>query len=131
MSKNKAAQKAKEIYKTADVIAKELTGRNFKDLLKTGIVAMIDVVESKVQEEDQPAIVPVITNGKLAEAYRALHCVETDDDSKIMGWFQELVKILHPEIGSKPDQVEFFKVCDSYNFIMQCRHPEFNRPEEK
>lgn len=131
MPKNKAAQKAKEIYKTADVIAKELTGRNFKDLLKTGIVAMIDVVESKVQEDEIQEPRLEIAAGRLVEAYRNLHCVETDDDSKVMGWFQELVKILHPEIGSKPDQVEFFKVCDSYNYIMQCRHPEFNRPEEK
>jgi hypothetical protein len=131
MAEKSTRKRAKEIYKTADVFSRNLTGKSLKDNLKSGVAAIIDTIESKVSEEDQPAATQGQVTDKLKEAYLTLHCLPADEDSRIRSVFQDLVKMFHPEIGSQKSESEFYRVCDCYNRIMQSRHPDFNREEKE
>jgi hypothetical protein len=123
VAKKTSARRAKEIYQAVDHVCKAATGKDLKDTLKMGVSALIETIDSKITEGSTPPITSGPLSIQLQGAYRILHCLPTDDDIKVRSWFRLLVKETHPEIGERPDEVEFERVTNSYNLVMNCRHP--------
>lgn len=122
-------RKIKKVYDNVDFFMKQLTGHGLKENVKNASVALIETIDSKIHEEDAAGAAAGSSQAKLEKAYLTLHCMTVDDDSKIMDMFKDLTKIFHPEIGSRPDETEFYRIVDSYNRIMKDRHPEIDAEE--
>lgn len=131
MPTKKQFNQAKRLLKQANQVVKQTTGKGIRAHLKTGLTALFDTVDSKVTEMVNPVEEKKAASTRLQAAYATLHCQESDEDSKIRELFQTLVKEFHPELGSHPDQIEFYKIVDSYNRVMQDRHPEFNKETQE
>jgi hypothetical protein len=129
MTDKNTRKKIKKVYDNVDFFLTHLTGCGLKENVKKASVALIETIDSKIHEEAAAGAAPGSTSAKLEKAYLTLHCMASDDDSKIMEMFKDLTKIFHPEIGSRPNEAEFYRIVDSYNRIMKDRHPEIDAEE--
>lgn len=117
MAKQGSVRQALKFLKDCDDMVQLITGSRIKDFVKRGVDLYGDEIKKKAEE------FLAVAEEELAvdNPYRILDCRPDADDLVVKGKFRQLVKKLHPDIGSSPDPKQFQRVVESYNAIMEAR----------
>lgn len=117
MARKNEVKSAVRFLKDCDDMIHIVTGKRIKDFVSKGIDVFGEDLKKKVanaltgeREEEMPN-----------SPYRVLHCRPDAADIVVKGRFRLLVKELHPDTGTHPDQKEYQRVIEAYDQICQER----------